>query len=380
VGGVVAIKVLFLTLSLNRGGAERQLVLLAQGLYKRGHDVSVAVFNPNGPFEKDLKEYGIPVITLNMRRRWTIINSIMLLIKVLRSQKPDILHSYLGGPNILTILLKVVLPSNTRIVWGIRASNVNLQRYAIVEQLIYHIERLLSGFPDCIIVNSFSGLEHASRKGFPKDKMVVIHNGIDTVRYFIDRSSGRKIRAEWEVTDREILIGLVGRFDPMKGHPTFLKAASLIVQNRKDVRFVCIGDGAELYRCKLLSLSKVLGLEGFMIWAGARDDMPAVYNAINIIVSSSYGEGFPNVIGEAMSCGVPCVVTDVGDSAYILGNTGGVIVPPQNPNALAAGILKILDSDLISLGQKARKRIVENFNLDQLIERTEKELLRLCAE
>ena len=163
-GGIAAIKVLFLTLSLDRGGAERQLVILAKVLHKRGHEVSVAVFNPNGPFEKDLKESGIPVINLNMFRRWEIIYSIVHLIKVLRFQKPDILHGYLGGPNILTILLKVVLPSHTRIVWGVRASKMNLSQYTLIDRLTYYLERMLSGFSDHIIVNSYSGLEYASQK------------------------------------------------------------------------------------------------------------------------------------------------------------------------------------------------------------------------
>lgn len=378
-GGIAAIKVLFLTLSLNHGGAERQLVILAKGLHKRGHEVSVAVFNPNGPFEKDLKESGIPVITLNMCRRWDIIHAISHLITVLRFQKPDILHSYLGGPNILTILLKVVLPSNTRIVWGIRASNVNLREYSLIDRVTYYLERVLSGFSDHIIVNSSSGLEYASQKGFPRGKMVVIQNGIDTDRYFIDRSAGKKIRAEWGIKDHETLIGLVGRLDPMKDHPVFLKAASFIARDKKDIRFVCIGNGTESYRFKLLSLSKALGLDRIMLWTGSRDDMPAVYNAMDIIVSSSaYGEGFPNVIGEAMACGVPCVVTDVGDSAYVVGDTG-IVVSPRDPDALAGGMKNLLDSDLTALGLKARQRVVENFNLEQLVNKTEEELKRLCC-
>ncbi len=377
-GGIAAIKVLFLTLSLDRGGAERQLVILAKGLHKRGHEVSVAVFNPNGPFEKDLKESGIPVINLNMFRRWEIIYSIVHLIKVLRSQKPDILHGYLGGPNILTILLKVVLPSHTRIVWGVRASKMNLSQYTLIDRLTYYLERMLSGFSDHIIVNSYSGLEYASQKGFPKGKMDVIQNGIDTDRYFIDRGAGGKIRAEWGIKDHETLICLVGRFDPMKDHAVFLKAASLIARHRKDVRFACIGDGTGSYRSQLLLHSSALGLDGLMLWAGTRDDMPAVYNAMEILVSSSaYGEGFPNVIGEAMACGVPCVVTDVGDSAYVVGDTG-IVVPPCDPDALAEGIRKLLDVELSVLGLKARQRVVENFNLDHLVSRTENVLIGLC--
>lgn len=204
--------------------------------------------------------------------------------------------------------------------------------------------------------------------------MAVIPNGIDAERFHPDRKAGRRVRAEWGVGDDEFLIGIVGRFHPMKDHPNFLKAAALLARKRDDVRFVCVGDGPESYKSQLDKLVERLGLAQKLIWAGARSDMLAVYNALDIATSSSaYGEGFSNVVGEAMACGVPCVVTDVGDSAWIVGEAGRV-VPPGDPEALAsawAEILALPKPEIEALSQMARHSIVTEFTCERLIERTE---------
>jgi glycosyltransferase involved in cell wall biosynthesis len=204
--------------------------------------------------------------------------------------------------------------------------------------------------------------------------MVVISNGIDTERFQPDSEAGAKVRSEWGISEKIILIGLVGRLDPMKDHPTFLKAAALLCKEREDVHFVCVGIGSEHYTLELQQLTSELDISEKVIWAGGRSDMPTVHNALNIASSSSsYGEGFANVIGEAMACGVPCVVTDVGDSAWIVGDTG-IVVPPKNPEALAAGwnsLLNLAVTERVALAEKARKTIVENFSLRNLVQKTE---------
>jgi glycosyltransferase involved in cell wall biosynthesis len=159
----------------------------------------------------------------------------------------------------------------------------------------------------------------------------------------------------------------------MKDHQTFLKAASLLASQMEEVRFVCIGDGPERYYSQIKALSKNLGLGARLIWVGIRSDLPSVYNAIDILSSASaFGEGFSNVIGEAMACGVPCVVTDVGDSARIVGETG-MVVPPGNPVEMAHAwqtMLKILQDQTDPIGRRARARIVGKFGVDIMVERT----------
>lgn len=363
-------KIAFLIRSLHYGGAERQLVTLAKALAKEGFNLTVLFFYPGGTLEKDLKDSGVQLISLEKRGRWDIFGFFWRLVRHLKHIKPDILHGYLGVSNLLTLCLKPFFPS-TQMVWGVRASNVDLSRYDWLSRLTFQLECFLSRFADLIIVNSHAGRAYHLAHGFPAKKMVVIPNGIDTERFKPDLQARVRVRAEWGIPEPKILIGLVGRLDPMKDHPTFLRAAALLYQQRQDVCFVCVGTGAEHYAQEVYQLTRELNLFDQVIWAGACADMPAVYNALDIAVSSSYGEGFPNVIGEAMACGVPCVVTDVGDSAWIVGDTGWV-VPPKNPELLKTAIAQLIDR-IQSDGYESkpnRQRVIEQFSVLQLVAQT----------
>jgi len=364
--------ILFLARSLDRGGAERQLVVLAKGLAHRGHGVAVAVFLGGGVYETELAEAGVRVINLVKQGRWDILPFLNRLLRLLRKERPAVMHSYLGVPNILATALKPLLPG-TRIIWGLRASNVDLSRYDWLSRLAYALERRLARFADLIIANSHAGKRHAVANGFPENKIVVIPNGVDTEYFRFDPEGRRQVRSAWGLGEDEILVGLVARLDPMKDHPTFLEAASLIAREHHDVRFVCVGDGPVAYAEALKQQAAALGLTKQLIWAGARDNMPAVYSALDLSSSSSsFGEGFSNTIAEAMACGVLCVVTDVGDAKKIVGETGFVI-EPGNPAALASAWQMALETggaEKASRSQRARERVIEHFSLERLIEET----------
>jgi glycosyltransferase involved in cell wall biosynthesis len=183
------------------------------------------------------------------------------------------------------------------------------------------------------------------------------------------------VRAEWRIAPNERLIGTVARLDPMKDHRNFLRAAARVVPAHPGARFVCIGDGPAAYRIELDELASQLGLGGRLLWAGARDDIEAVYNALDVKVSSSLSEGLPNAVAEAMASGVPCVVTDVGDSADVVDGLGW-ICPPGDDAALGTAILQALDS-LPRDARLIRERIRTQFSADVRLERTARELERL---
>jgi glycosyltransferase involved in cell wall biosynthesis len=350
------------------------LVVLAKGLARQGHVVSVAVFFGGGVYEAELAEAGVRVINLGKQGRWDILAFLSRLVRLLRKERPTVLHSYLGVPNILAAALKPLLPG-TRIVWGVRASNVDLSRYDWLSRLVYALERRLARFADLIIANSRAGKRHAVANDFPEDKIVVIPNGIDTDYFRPDPEGRRRVRSAWGLGENEILIGLAARLDPMKDHPAFLQAASRIAHDRHDVRFVCVGDGPAAYAEALKQQAAALGLTNQLIWAGARDDMPAIYSALDI-ASSSYGEGFSNTIAEAMACGVSCIVTDVGDSALIVGEASSV-VPPGDHHALAAAIQHLIDlpaEKRLARGAACRARVVSEFGIERLTKRTEQAL------
>jgi glycosyltransferase involved in cell wall biosynthesis len=213
-------------------------------------------------------------------------------------------------------------------------------------------------------------------RGFPTEELVLVHNGFNTEQFHPNGEARIKVRNEWGISNSKILVGMVARFDPVKDHATFLRAASLVNKARPDVHFVCVGSGPRSYRQKLQQLSEQLWFSEKVSWPGMRSDMCDVYNAFDIIVSSSMSEGFPNAVGEAMACAVPCVVTDAGDSATLVGDTG-FVSEPKNPQALAANLISCIESDRHDLGLKARQRILENWSVSKLAEETERIILAM---
>ncbi|MDZ8050455.1 MAG: glycosyltransferase [Aulosira sp. ZfuVER01] len=379
------LKIAFLIRDLNFGGAQKQLLTLVKGINQQNFDVTVLYFYSGGALEKDLKDNEIKLICLEKRQRWDVFGFFSRLVQHLKHIQPDVLHGYLGESNLLTIFLKPFFPS-TRMIWGVRESgDASSNLYGWLGRFLSQLEYILAPWSDLIVFNSHAGKDYYLDHGVPANKIMVIPNGIDTECFKPDPESRAKVRLEWGIPENTILIGLVGRLDPRKDHPTFLRAAALLCQEIQDLRFVCVGgtknQAQELYQQELYQLTEELGISERVIWAGARADMPAVHNALDISVSSSYTEGFPNVIGEAMSCGVPCVVTDVGDSAWIVGDSS-LIVAPRDPEALK----KCIHSLIENLGtnnyskEKIRQQITENFSVFQLVLKTEAVFLRLSHE
>lgn len=370
------ISALFVIRSLGNGGAERQLAALAKGLHQHGHKVEVATFYRGGLYEKGLIEAGITVICLEKRGRWDMFGFFWRLVKLVRARRPDVLHSYMTGANIFAALIRPFI-GRTKIVWGVRASNVDVAAYNWAVGVTMRAEALLSRFADLVISNSHAGLEYASANGFSQRKMVVIPNGIDTEYFKSDAEARQKLRQEWGIAETEILIGSAARLDPMKDHPVFLRAMAKLARERADVRFVCVGDGPEPYKTELCQLADELGLATRLLWLGARFDMPAVYSALDLACSSSlFGEGFSNTVAEAMACSVPCVVTDVGDSALIVGEIGEVVVP-GSPDALLEGFQRILRRLKRDIGAASRASIVSRFSSDALVLDTMEILCRM---
>lgn len=369
-------RVVLLARKLDQGGAERQIVALAMALKERGRDIHVVLFYVGGVFDGELAAAGVPAHFVGKRGRWDAVGFLVRLALILRRLRPATIYSFLDLPNILAALLRPVV-GRPRLVWSIRAAGMEMRHYDWLSRLIPRLEAGLSRIADVVVANSHAGAAWAVSRGFPVDRMAVLENGIDTIRFHPDPNSRAKVRSEWNVNANDRLIGLVARLDAMKDHRNFLKACALLAARRNDLRFVCIGGGIPTYRAELEEFANHVGIADRLIWAGARQDMPAAYCAMDIACSSSaFGEGFSNTVGEAMACGVPCVVTDVGDTARIVGEVGEV-APPRNADALAAALGRMLarleeDADL---GRRARARVVAEFSLERMVSRTDLLLL-----
>ncbi len=368
-------KITFLVRALNLGGAQSQMVVLAEALQERGHQINVIAFY-DGVHRNALSGARIAVHTLNKRGRWDVIGVLWGLIKLVRSQSPDILYGYLATCNLLTSLLYLFMPK-AKAVWGIRTANLNLAYYDWLSRLLYFLEMKLAWMATLVIANSQAGLRYALAQGVPAQKIIAIPNGIDVKRFYPDAAAREKMRAAWKVAADELLIGIVGRIDPIKEHKVFLLAAAKLSEIYPHAHFVCVGEGVnQNYQKELHALTDSLGLRQRVIWAGAQYDMLGAYNALDLLTNSSSSEGFSNVIGEAMACGVPCVVTDVGDSALLVGSTG-IVVPVNDPEALVAGWRACLNQHSAELGVQAQQRISQNFSVTALADRTEAALMAI---
>ena len=290
------------------------------------------------------------------------------LLRVIKDFRPDVIQSYLDVPNSFNVLAGRLLHIKTSL--GASASYVDFSRYDWTAALVYKTGAFLSHFSDKIIANSNAGEKYNTEHGYSNTKMSVIHNGIDTHAFHPDKIEGLRLRSKWAITETAKIVGIVGRIDPMKDHSTFLRAAQQVSIQFPDCRFVCIGRGSKIYQDEMKALGASLMENGKVLWIHDCEDsdIPAAFNAFDVLVSSSYGEGLPVVLGEGMSCAIPCVVTDVGDSAFALGE-GGLVVPPQNPALLADAIGKILkmpEQDRLDLGQKGRQRVLDFFSIEKM--------------
>jgi glycosyltransferase involved in cell wall biosynthesis len=363
------LRVLFLARSLGYGGAERQLVELARALSKRGLEILVACFYDPGPLAEELRHAGVDVVSLGKRGRWDTRRFLRSLVSLVGRTRPDILHSYLPEPNLVAASLKLRYPRQ-RIVWGVRASNMDFAEYGFVSRLSFAATIAMSRIPELIIANSVAGATYHVSRGYPADRLQVIPNGVDTSRFRPDPIRREGLRRALGVDAASLLIGHVGRIDVMKDHATLLRAAQRFASEDSSARFLCVGTGSAAYEHEIRALSEHLGLSRILTWMPPRPDTESVYNACDVVTSSSaFGEGFPNVIAEAMACGVPCVVTDVGDSRLVVGEDG-LTVPPKRPDLLAQAWSGLFGQLSESLSARCRNRIVENFSVDRLTQST----------
>jgi len=375
------VKIALFISSFNFGGAERQFVTLANGLSKIGYKVTVISLYKEGYFVNNLDDENIDIIYLNRTSRWKVIVCWLKFIYLIRILKPQILHSYLPVPNLFTIPIKILYPK-IKIILGFRASELDLPNYKFLTRHTYILQYKLSGFADFAIINSMAGQKYAISNGVSENKTRVISNGIDTDYFIFDEKGRNYFRENLGIPPDTYLIGIVARPDPMKGHETFLEAASLLTDARDDVYFVCVGNNETDYYNHTIKPNCIEKLTNRLYWIGEQADLPGIYSAMDIMTSPSYfGEGFSNVIAEAMSCGLHCVVTDVGDSTIIIGDDG-IVIPTRDPAALASAWLKTineLNTDNERINCVRRDRIVDCFSVNKLIADTDstfKELIK----
>jgi glycosyltransferase involved in cell wall biosynthesis len=363
------------------GGAERQLVELLRGLDPSQFQTTVFLFYKHGLLRREFESIpGVTLRDLDKKSRWDMAGFARRLQRAVREIRPDVLYGCLGVANELALLTGRL--EGVKVVWSLGAAFTDLSLYDWTARPMFELGKRLSRYPDRIIINSHAGLEYHRAQGWDVSRMDVIPNGFDTVRFTRDADAGAAVRRELGIGSDELLIGMCARVDPIKNHALLLDAASRVTARHPHVRFVCVGGGPAELRDKLERDSESRGLKSRVLWTGPRNDTPAIFNAFDIHCLCSLGEGLPNATGETMACEVPNVVTDVGDAARVVGDTGRA-VPSNDAPALAAALesMIVLSRDeRRALGVRARKRVIDEYRADLLVQRTGDVLARVVQD
>lgn len=389
------VRILHLITGLTVGGAEMMLYKLVSGMDRRRFENGVVTLWAGGELERPLREMGIALRSLPMRRGRPTASGVVAMVRLLRRERPDVLQTWLYHADLLGTLACAAgrlgagwggeKSGGPALVWNVRASNlvgpdpVAMTRWA--SRACAVLSRSPLG-PRVIVANSESGRRAHEVLGYRARRWEVIPNGFDVERFRPDSNARHELRAALGIGEDAPVAGSLARYDPMKDHETLLRAAAAVRRLVPGAHFVLAGSGVDGDNAALAGLVRELGLGGSVHLLGQRADAPRVLAALDVLVSSSaYGEGFSNVIGEAMACAVPCVVTDVGDSAAIVGETG-VVVPPRSAGALAEGMRRVLamaPGERAALGRAARERVRERFSLAAVVARYERLYAELAA-
>jgi len=374
-------KIMHLITTLNTGGTEMQLAkLLVRTDPTRFEHCVVSMINP-GIVGEMIRAQGVAVYSLGMKRGIPSLAALWRLWKLIRQERPLILQTWLYHADLLGLLVWKIagVPVLT---WNVRCSHVEMRHYPKLSRAVLTVLSRLSAVPDGVIVNSEAGRAAHAIIGYRPKRFEVIPNGIEVDRFRPDISAGKWLRRELQISDKTVIIGLVARYDPMKDHETFLASARSVQKTYLCTHFVLCGTGVDTQNTRLTRLIEEYGLRSNVHLLGVRSDTETITAAFDIACSSSaFGEGFSNAVGEAMACGVPCVVTNVGDSARIVGLTGK-IVPPRNANSLANALCELIEGGAEvrkELGVKARARIVEHYDSRAMAAQYEQFYLSLCA-
>jgi glycosyltransferase involved in cell wall biosynthesis len=361
-------KVVHVITGLDVGGAETMLYKLVTTA--KAFESEVIAIGGRGPMGDRLRAAGVPVRTLDLRLA-TAPFAFLRLVRWLRSSGADVVQTWMYHSDLVGGLAAWM--ARKPVVWNLRASRLekdDVKRSTL--SVIKICAKLSRRLPERIVCCSIASEEAHRAAGYAPEKMTVIPNGFDSALFRPDDEARRAIRTEIGVDNQTLLVGLVARFDPLKDHRTFLRAASAVVAADDRVEFVLAGKGVTPDNQTLMSWMDER-LRGRIHLLGYRPDVARINATLDVAVCSSSTEGFPNVVGEAMACAVPCAVTDVGDSASIVGETG-VAVPPGDPEALARGVLRLLempDADRRELGLRARERVSREFALPDVVRRYE---------
>ena len=364
-------RLLFIITGLGTGGAERMLVKLLATLAGRQCECAVVSLLDAGSQGAPIRALGIPVSELRINRPAGLVAAPFRLAAIARRFRPDAIQGWMYHGNLAALWAWLASGRAARLVWGVRQTFHGMAREKPATRLVIRLNALCSRLPAAIIFNSRASAGQHAAIGFVSGQAAVIPNGFDPRGFHPDAEARAQRRAELGIVADAPVVGLMARYHPMKDHEGFLQAAALIARELPEARFVLAGSGVDTANAAIGARIDALGLSSRVRLLGEVAAPETLYPAFDVLaLSSAWGEAFPNVLGEAMACGVPCVATAVGDAEWIVGDTGAIVAPAQ-PAALAQRTVELLRLSAVersALGERARARVLKLFALGAVAE------------
>jgi glycosyltransferase involved in cell wall biosynthesis len=362
------VKVAHIITGLNTGGAERMLTKIVKPRSQQSVSHSVLSLTDKGYQGRRIEENGVHVGIINAFSMFDMTFRIGKLRRKIDHLDPHVIQGWMYHGNIASLMGKWISNKERKVVWNVRHSLDDVKNEKWQTRLAIYAGAKLSRLPENIVYNSQrSSRQHTSFGYCGRDKKV-IPNGFDCNKYKPDKGKRKKFRKSLKIDSNTRLVGNVSRSHPMKDHKTFIQSAKYVSDRIDDVEFVIVGRGVPSNK-KIKNFADKVGIINKVYFLGQSKDIPAVMNGIDVFaLSSAWGEAFPNVLGEAMACGTPCVATDVGDSSLIIGDKGAV-VPTKSPQNLAVSIcetLKGMEESGVVVSKCVRNRIEKNYSINRV--------------
>jgi len=347
------------------------LLKLVPGLRELGFDPCVVSLRDVGPVGQQLRSRDVPVLAVDLPSVRSPV-AMTRVVRRLRAWRPQRVHGWMYHGNVAAWASLHWLTSRPRLVFGVRQSLFSLEHERANTRMAIRWGARVSHCADAIVYNSSTARRQHEEIGYAAKRAIVLPNGFDTEKLVPDEKARISVRRELGLDENVPLVGLIARWHPMKDHATFLRAAARVAAEIPSVRFLIAGTDVTANNPRLRALVNETGTAALVALLGPRDDIPRLNAALDVAcLSSAYGDAFPNVLGEAMSCAVPCVSTDVGDTADILGDTG-MIVTRGDDVEFAAAVLRLLREDgeaHRNRGVAARSRVIERYSIKSVTAR-----------
>jgi glycosyltransferase involved in cell wall biosynthesis len=367
-------KILYIISGLSTGGAEMMLYKLLSVIDRDIFEPVVISLTDYGSLGNNIKNLNIDVYKIGMKAGFPNPFKVWHFIKLIRKINPELIQGWMYHGNLAALLAKYVLPNRVFLLWNIRHTPDDLKKEKCLTALVIRLGAKFSSHSDRIIYNSNVSEQKHKLLGYDNKNKSIIPNGFNCEQFKAFDNAKSKLRHSLGLKKDTLLIGLVARYHIMKDHVTFLHSAGKLNKTYPEIHFVLVGQGVDKNNPLLIKLIEDLKITENVHLLGKRMDVDEITAGLDIACSSSsWGESFSNAIGEAMACGIPCIVTDVGDSARIVGESG-IVVKPGDGKAFTGAmitLIKMSSEERMGLGKLAKNRIIKHFSLNLVIKQYE---------